>query len=162
MLGIRGLDPLGLVHASFGIAALLLGLPVVLLRKGSLLHRRIGMLYAICMLLLNATAFAIYDLFGRFGPFHWLALLSLLTVTAGILPVWLRQPAASWLELHARTMSWSYAGLLAAFFAEVGARLPGVDFIAGVIVPSVVVTAIAALLIHSNVPRAVGRVGMER
>jgi hypothetical protein len=119
------------------------------------MHRRVGVLYGVSMLLLNLTALSIYDLFGRFGVFHWLALVSLATVIAGVLHVWLRRPAGSWLELHARAMSWSYAGLLAAFFAEIGARLPGVGFSTGVIVPAVAVTAVAAILIHTRVPRIV-------
>ena len=155
MFGIHGLDAWGLVHATIGLAAILLGLPVVLLRKGTMLHRRVGLLYVVSMVLLNATALTIYDLFGRFGVFHWLAIVSLATVSVGIVHVWFRWPARSWMELHAQAMSWSYAGLVAAFFAEIGARVPGVDFATGVIVPTIAVMAIAAVLIHSRVPRII-------
>src|SRR5688500_1019151 len=157
MLGIRGLDSFGAIHAGFGIAGLLLGLAVVLMQKGTAWHRRVGLLYAAAMLLLNATALAIYDLFGGFGPFHILALVSLATLTAGVMPVWLRRPR-EWLDIHARCMSWSYAGLVAAFFAEIGARLPGVAFLTGVTVPSVAVMLAAAAIIHWRVPRVVARV----
>ena len=44
---------------------------------------------------------------------------------------------------------------LAAFFAEIGARVPGVGFATGVIVPTIAVMAIAAGLIHSGVPRII-------
>jgi len=159
MFGIRGLDSFGAIHAGFGIAGLLLGLAVVVLQKGTAWHRRVGLLYAAAMLLLNATALAIYDLFGGFGPFHILALVSLATLAAGVLPVWLRRPR-EWLDIHARCMSWSYAGLVAAFFAEIGARLPGVGFVTGVLVPTVVVTMIAAVFIHVRVPRVVARVAL--
>jgi uncharacterized membrane protein len=159
MFGIRGLDSFGAIHAGFGIAGLLLGLAVVVLPKGTAWHRRVGLLYAAAMLLLNATALAIYDLFGGFGAFHILALVSLATLAAGVLPVWLRRPR-EWLDIHARCMSWSYAGLVAAFFAEIGARLPGVGFVTGVLVPTVVVTLIAAILIHVRVPRVVARVAL--
>lgn len=161
MLGIPGLDAFGLVHASFGIASLFLGLGVVLLPKGTMLHRRIGLSYAASMLLLNLTALAIYDLFGRFGPFHALALLSLATVVAGVLAAWLHRPAAGWLEAHARCMSWSYAGLVAAFVAEIAARVPGVNFTAAVLVPMSLVTVVAAVLIHTNVGRAIARIVAE-
>src|SRR5688500_19000433 len=77
MFGIRGLDSFGLIHAGFGIIALVLGLVVVVLQKGTAWHRRAGLLYAAAMLLLNGTALAIYDLFGGFGPFHIVALVSL-------------------------------------------------------------------------------------
>ena len=156
MFGIRGLDPLGATHAAFGLAALVCGLGVLLLPKGTALHRRIGLLYAMTMVLLNGTALAIYDLFGGFGVFHVLALVSLTTLAAGVLPVWLRRPR-DWMEIHARCMSWSYAGLVAAFFSEIGARLPGVGFLPGVLVPTVVVIAVAAVLIHVRVPRMAAR-----
>jgi len=114
------------------------------------------------MVLLNLTALSIYDLFGGFGAFHVLALVSLGSVAGGVVPVWLRRPRTRWLEVHARFMSWSYAGLLAAFSAEIGARLPGVGFMTGVIVPAAGVTVIAALLIHVGVPRTIGRLEVQR
>lgn len=155
MLGIHGLDPFGAMHAALGLLALMLGLGVILLRKGTAWHRRVGLLYAATMLLLNATALAIYDLFGGFGPFHALAILSLATLAAALVPVWLRP--RHWLEIHARCMSWSYAGLVAAFFGEIGARLPGVGLAAGTIVPTVAVMIVAAVLIHTRVPAIVTR-----
>jgi hypothetical protein len=91
MFGVPGLDPLGLVHALFGLTALVLGLSVILGRKGTRLHRRLGRDYLLAMVLLNATALAIYDLYGRFGPFHWAALGSLATLGAGFVPVFLRR-----------------------------------------------------------------------
>jgi uncharacterized protein (DUF2141 family)/uncharacterized membrane protein len=159
MAGIRGLDPIGAVHASLGLLAVTLGLAVVAMRKGTAAHRRAGLLYAIVLVLLNATALMIYDLFGRFGPFHILALVSLATVSAGVVPVWLRRPRG-WLDLHARFMSWSYAGLVAAVFSEIGVRVPGVGFTTGVIVPTAAVMLAAALLIHRRLPGLIARIAV--
>lgn len=156
MFGVPGLDPFGLFHALLGLASVLLGLIVVLGRKGSRTHRRVGMAYVVAMLLLNGTALLIYDLFGGFGPFHWLALVSLATTLAGVVPAWLRRPAG-WLHIHARCMSWSHAGVVAAFAAEIGARIPGVRFVDGVVWPTVGVMVVAAWLIHGRVPRIVER-----
>lgn len=164
MAEIHGLDPVGTVHLFLGLLAVTLGLAVVVVRKGTAAHRRAGLFYAVVMVLLNATALMIYDLFGGFGPFHALALVSLATVTAGVVPVWLRRPRA-WLELHARFMSWSYAGLIAAFFSEIGTRVPGVGFTTGVLVPTTVVMLAAALLIHRRIPALIsgdGRGGADR
>src|SRR5688572_27494243 len=155
MFGVHGLDPLGAAHTAFGLGAVLLGLAVVLMKEGTPSHRRVGIVYMLAMLLLNGTAFLIYDLWGRWGPFHNLALVSLITLVCGVVPVWLRRPKA-WLGLHGTFMSWSYAGLIAAFLSEIAARIPGVGFVPGVIVPSVLVTAIAAVLIHTQVPRIAG------
>ena len=156
MFGIPGLDPFGAVHAVFGLAALALGAGVLLMQKGTTRHRRVGQCYAAAMVLLNGTALAIYDLFGGFGVFHVLALVSLATLVAGLLPVWLRRPR-EWLEIHARCMCWSYLGLLAAFFGEIGARVPGVDFATGVIVPGAVVMLAGAALMRARLPRLVDR-----
>ena len=92
MLGIPGLDGLGFVHTLFGLAALATGCAVVIRRKATRIHRRIGRAYVAAMLLLNLTALLIYDLYGRFGPFHVAALISLATVLAGIVPVLRRRP----------------------------------------------------------------------
>ena len=161
MFGVPGLDPFGLFHASLGLAAILLGLGVVLGRKGGAAHRRIGVAYTLAMVLLNVTALLIYDLFGRFGPFHWLALLSLATIIAGFVPAWLRRPE-HWLDIHARCMSWSYAGVVAAFASEIGARLPGVRFVDGVVWPGAGVLLIAAVLIYGRVPRVIREVRVAR
>ena len=152
MFDIHGLDPLGFVHTLFGLASLLLGLMVVLMTKGTAAHRRIGQYYAMNMLMLNATALAIYDLTGRFNGFHLLALISLATIAAGLVPVWTRRPESGWLERHGRFMAWSFAGVVAAFVTEVTHRIPqlGVAFSIGGMFA--VMTA-AAILIERRVPR---------
>jgi uncharacterized membrane protein len=158
MFGIRGLDPLGLLHALLGVAALILGLAVLLQPKGTDVHRRIGLSYVFSMLLLNATALMIYDMYGRFGPFHVASVISLTTVAAGFVPVYLRRPQAAWMQLHGTFMCWSYVGLLAAFVSEIAVRVPGVGFGPAVIVATVVVVAGGAILIHTRVPRTVMKV----
>ena len=40
-------------------------------------------MYVLSMLLLNITALMIYDLYGRFGPFHVASVISLATIGAG-------------------------------------------------------------------------------
>lgn len=157
MFGIRGLDAFGLVHALLGIAALLFGLVVVLRRKGTRAHRRTGQAYVLSMLFLNVTGLMIYDLYGRFGPFHVAAAISLATVVAGFVPVYLRRPRMSWMAVHAIFMGWSYVGLLAAFISEIAVRVPGVRFGTAVIVTTALVMAGGALLIHTRVPKIVSR-----
>ena len=156
MFGIPGLDPFGLVHGLFGLASVLLGFAVVMMPKGTRAHRRIGMAYVIAMFALNGTALFIYDLWGRFGPFHWLAVLSLATLTGGLIPAWLRRPQG-WLDIHSRMMAWSYAGVVAAFAAEIGARIPGVRFADGVVWPTIVVMVVSGVLIHGRIPRLIAR-----
>lgn len=153
MFGIRGLDLLGLIHALLGVAALGFGLAVLLRHKGTPTHRRLGQGYVLSMLLLNGTALMIYDLYGRFGPFHVASVISLATVGAGFVPVYLRRPQAAWMELHATFMCWSYVGLLAAFISELAVRVPGLGFGSSVIAATAIVVAAGAILIHTRVPR---------
>lgn len=161
MFGIRGLDPFGLVHAFIGIAALGTGLLVIVQPKGSAFHRVWGTVYVVAMVLLNASALAIYDLSGRFNVFHALAIVSLATLGAGWMPALTRRPADAWYERHANCMAWSYVGLVAAFAAEVAARIPALRgerlFVAAVAGATLLVTGTGAFLIRRYTPRAVSR-----
>lgn len=156
-----GVDWMGWLHAALGVAALALGLAVVLRRKGTPVHRRTGRLYAVAMLLLNAAALTIYDLFGFFGPFHVAAVISLATLAAGVFPMYFLRPRKGWIELHAHFMAWSYAGLVAAFAAELAVRLPFFAFGPAVIWATVIVLAGAALIIYTCVPRILSDFGGE-
>ena len=90
---------LGQLHFVSALVALGAGAFVLLDRKGTTRHRRVGWTYALAMLLLNATALLIYRLTASFGPFHVAALVSLATLLAGVVPMRRRRPA-SWLERH--------------------------------------------------------------
>jgi uncharacterized membrane protein len=116
------LSTLGAAHYAAALAALALGLVVLVERKGTASHRVIGCGYVAAMILLNVTALGVYRLTGRFGPFHALALVSLATVIAGVAIVWRRR--ANWLRRHYYFMAWSYVGLLAAACAEAVTRAP--------------------------------------
>jgi uncharacterized membrane protein len=162
MLGIPGLDGVGLVHTLFGFAALLLGFLVLVSRKGTLVHRRLGQTYAAAMIALNVTALLIYDLYGRFGPFHIAAVVSLATVLGGLIPVVFRRPRETWMRHHAALMSWSYVGLSAAFVSEIATHVPGVRFGWGVVAATAAVVIVGAVLINGRVPSIVRTVQQGR
>ena len=151
------MDVLGLIHTGFGFLAILLGALVVARRKGSRMHRITGRLYFLAMLGLNGTALLIYDLFGGFGPFHWLALASLATVVAGLVVAMRKRPAGAWLRIHAEVMSWSYVGLLAAAVSEVTTRVLLFPFGWTVALTSLLVFAIGGFAVRRAVPLAVAR-----
>lgn len=117
------MDFTGLVHTLAAISALSLGPAVFLRKKGTALHKKLGYCYAASMLLLNATALMIYELFDGFGIFHYAAIVSLATLTTGIIPAVRKRPA-NWIEWHYMGMTWSYVGLSAAALAETLTRLP--------------------------------------
>ena len=116
----------GSVHVAFSVSAIISGAIVLFANKGTVFHRWMGRVYVVGMLGLNVTALMIYRLFGGFGPFHVLALLSLGSIAAGIIPVWMRRPKDRWLQRHYQFITGSYLGLIAALVAEIVVRVPAI------------------------------------
>lgn len=153
------MSTLGYIHVTFGLIALLAGSVVIFIRKGTRWHRTFGHVYLNSMIALNTTGFFIYGLFGSFGPFHWMAVASLITLLVGMVPVFTRKPKGQWLDLHAGFISGSYVGLVAATAAEITSRLPGGwnSFSAGVTgVTIALVIFVGVYLIRTNLPKAIG------
>lgn len=153
------MSTLGWIHVVFGIVALLAGAAVLMLRKGTRWHRTLGHVYLTSMLALNGTALFIYNLYGHFGPFHWLALSSLLTLAAGMIPVLTRRPRDRWLLWHGVFLDGSYIGLVAATAAEITSRIPGTEDIFGQVVglTSAAVIGIGSFLLWRSLPGSIRR-----
>ncbi len=113
----------GLIHLISSIIALVTGLLVLTTTKGTTRHKKIGYIYVVSMVVLNLTAFMIYRLFGKFAIFHWFAVLSCLTLIAGMYPV-LTKKSKNYLLTHFNFMYWSVVGLYCAFCAEILTRIP--------------------------------------
>ncbi|WP_224999273.1 DUF2306 domain-containing protein [Cesiribacter sp. SM1] len=140
---------IGIVHTFFALLAMLSGGWVLLQSKGGKRHRQIGYVYVGAMLLMLLTAFGIYRLYGGFGIFHFFAVISFLTLAGGMYPA-LKRPH-NWLGLHYRLMSWSVAGLYAAFVAEVATRLLPQQYFGLVVgIGSALVLGISAYLIYGS------------
>ncbi len=146
---------IGTAHVVFALFAIASGAWVLMRRKGDAAHRGRGWVYVGSMVGLNVTALLVYDLTGSFGPFHVMAIASLVGVLIGVAYV-RRRPPSRWRYLHATWMSWSYVGLLAAAAAEVATRLPESPFWWTVLVASGAVMAVGGLLIARLLPRALG------
>ena len=151
------MSTLGWIHTVFGIVALLAGTAVVLLRKGTRWHRTMGHVYLTSMISLNTTSLFIYNLFGHFGPFHWLALSSLLTLIAGMVPIFTRRPKGLWVEWHAIFINISFIGLVAATAAEISSRIPGLEDVFGPVVglTSALVIGVGMALVYHNLPQSI-------
>lgn len=152
----------GILHTVFGVAALAFGLIVLLRPKGTRWHRSVGWAYVGSMIGLISSAFLIYNLFGRWGVFHTLAVIALVTLIAGIAPAVLKWPAARWMERHYHLMSYSYLGLLAATGAEIAVRVPGADFKVAAMVASGAVVLAGAVVIHWRAKETLRHVSATR
>jgi len=110
---------IGWFHFVTSILAMLAGTIVLLNKKGTTFHKRVGYIYVISMLLLNISSFFIVN-FNGFSLFHFFAIVSLATVLGAIIPTIRR--VKNWFSYHFYFMSWSVVGLYCAFWAEVGTR----------------------------------------
>lgn len=115
---------LGAFHLYAAILALATGPVVFMRRKGDLAHKLIGMVYVIAMYVATISALSLYDLTGAWNFFHYAAIASLLTLTAGFVAILIYGAnRARWaLDLHLQMMPWSYLGLALAAIAEVATR----------------------------------------
>ncbi len=116
----------GSIHFIVSIIALILGTLVLFLEKGTSIHKLIGKFYALAMLAVLTTAFMMYNLFGKWGIFHWAALVSSFALLAGLLPIFLKRPVNNYRSLHFSFMYWSVMGLYGAFVSETLVRMPKV------------------------------------
>lgn len=110
---------IGFLHLLFSIISMITGLIVILNTKGTKFHKRVGYVYVVNMLLLNISSFFISN-FNGFSIFHFFAIVSLITILAGMYPVLKR--SKNWLQKHYYFMAWSVVGLYCAFWSEVGTR----------------------------------------
>jgi uncharacterized membrane protein len=117
-------DNIGLTHLVSGIFALVFGGGVLILKKGTTIHKRVGYAYVASMVVMIATSFGIYRLFGKFGMFHFFSLVAVFSLLAGMLPMLKKVRTPKDLETHFIRMYWSVVGLYAAFAAESFVRIP--------------------------------------
>ena len=96
---------------------------MLVMRKGTLVHRRVGYGYVLSMRVLIISSFGIYRLFGRFGVFHALSLVSTFSLVAGMLPMFRKIRKPGHYETHFKRMYFSVVGLYAAFAAESFSRV---------------------------------------
>lgn len=113
----------GMIHLIASIIALISGLFVVTTTKGTRQHKKIGYIYTAAMIIVNLTAFMMYNLYGKFAIFHWFAVVSCLTLIAGMYPI-LTRKSTNYILWHFEFMYWSVIGLYCAFVSEIFTRLP--------------------------------------
>jgi uncharacterized membrane protein len=119
---IYGLTLAGAIHSMLAASSIGIGLIQLLRRKGGPAHRARGHAYVYAMLIADGAAMLVFQFTGQFNIFHIGAIVNLVCIILGIMPM-LRKPRPSnWRYLHYYCMSWSYVGLLAAAATELVVR----------------------------------------
>ena len=113
----------GLIHTIAAVTAMISGVVVFLRPKAGAIHRRLGYIYSVAMVVLIVTALCIYHLTRGRNVLHLFALVSIPPLARGLSAAIFRRPAGQWLRAHYLGMAFSYLGLLSAFAAEMGTRV---------------------------------------
>ncbi|WP_350285544.1 DUF2306 domain-containing protein [uncultured Croceitalea sp.] len=116
-------DTTGLVHTIASVISLFAGTYVLFAKKGTKTHKKVGYSYIAAMTVVLVTSFMMYNLFGGFGIFHIFAIVSSLTILAGMVPI-IRKKPRKYISFHYSFMYWSVIGLYGAFMAEILTRIP--------------------------------------
>jgi uncharacterized membrane protein len=119
---------LGWFHLLTAFVAMLLGAFVLATPKGTRRHKRVGYAYVFSMLLVCGSALSIYRLTGAFGIFHVTAIIGLLTLAGGMVPMFLKNVDPKYKATHLWFMYYSVLGLYAAFASELIVRIPNKPF----------------------------------
>ncbi len=136
----------GLLHLMAALWALAFGTAVLVMPKDSRYHKKTGYSYLGGMAIMVVTAFGIYRQYGGFGIFHVAAILTSITMLAGMIPVLRRKPTYQWLQLHYSFMYLSVLELYIALVAEFLVRVPGATFVEVAVLSSASVLVPGAML----------------
>jgi len=120
---IANLGVTGWIHFIAALLSLITGTAIILMTKGTPLHKRVGYVYVASMIVVIVTSFMIYRLFGGFGIFHAFALLSTFALVGGMAPMLKKNRGSKELQQHSEVMGWSVVGLYCAFISETCSRL---------------------------------------
>jgi uncharacterized membrane protein len=148
-------------HVLAACSALLVGAAVLLLPKGTHVHRVVGTVYVLALVLVNVAALSLHRE-NTFGVFHVLAVASLVTIAVGLSPFIVGKRSAPVIATHAYCMAWSYAGLVAAGCGQVAAAVGEGDGSWGVPVVIGIVLSISGVVIFARVPSTVEHMLAER
>lgn len=145
----------GTVHFSLAILCIISGALAIYNQKRSAKHKLPGYVYVVSLLLVNLSALFVFVDSNQFGLFHYLAIISLVTLCAGFIPALTRKPGSTWVNRHAYFMGWSYLGLLSAGIGQIATNYTNLPWIVAVIIPIIIITIVGGFVIHTKVPRTV-------
>lgn len=109
------------IHVGTVIPALFLGVPVLLMKKGTKLHKLLGRIWGMLMITTAISSFWLQGLVGSIGPIHIFSVVTLFSIPQGIYYARKGNIAA-----HQRAMTGPYIGLvIAGLFSFMPGRMMG-------------------------------------
>lgn len=105
------------IHVVTVVAALFLGAPILLMKKGTALHKALGRIWATLMMTTAITSFWLTGLTGGIGPIHIFSVVTLVSIPLAIYHI-----RKGNIIGHQRAMTGPYIGL---FVAGLFSFLPG-------------------------------------
>jgi len=110
---------IGGVHFYSSVIGLFTGAYILLAKKGTTLHKRMGYVFAVALVGVNLSALFIYDFNqGRASVFHYLIPVSLFFLIFGLWPMIVKKKAKNRLNHHIIGMNGASLGLWAAGATE--------------------------------------------
>lgn len=117
------------VHVLFAVLAVGLGAVILLLPKGTGLHRLMGWSWVVCMIMIAATSVAmIADLSNGINALHVFTAITVISLWGGLAGIWRGN-----VRQHASSMTGLYVGglFIAGLFAFLPGRLMWMTFFGG-------------------------------
>jgi len=109
----------GWVHFTTSLIGLVTGAYILLVKKGTKIHKKIGYVFAVSLVLVNASALFIYDFNnGQISVFHYLIPVSLIFLIYGMAPMLRKKRNPNWRNKHIVGMNGAALGLWAAGATE--------------------------------------------
>lgn len=101
------MSALGWFHTLCCLYAMWSGGRLLLSPKGGAQHRTRGRRYIAASLLVNVSALGIYTL-GSFRVFHWMAIVTLVSIAIAFASAYWKRPYGIWLRIHLTGIIFSY------------------------------------------------------
>jgi uncharacterized membrane protein len=139
------------LHVFSALFATIVGAVVLMQTKGTKQHKMLGRSFAIAMLIVNVTAFAMYPKHG-FSIFQPLALWSTINVLAAVYYA-VKKTKENWLVYHYYFICYAYLGVLAAALARVPQAL-GINATSSAFIAIGIVFLIGMMVLEKNAKSA--------
>jgi len=112
----------GATHMVLAMLSIMVGAIQLMRPKHGAAHRARGYAFVYGMVVVDGLAMLLYRFTGSFNAFHVGAVVNLAAIIAAMVPMLMSPRPANWKQLHYRSMSWGFVGLMAAAVTELIVR----------------------------------------